>query len=110
MIDQTRVAKMIEHWLGTPPNGYYGLSYGADIMPLLMQPLSKPVADQFMQKMKQDIPVLEKLSANTLSLFSENIAFEQKRIYIQLGQIAIEVGVSTSTGTTTGGAFDANAK
>ena len=110
MIDEQLVKGMIEHWLTTPPNSYYGLSYGADIMPLLMQPLSMLVADSFMAKMKTDIPVLQKLSADALSLRAENIGFDKKMIYIQLGTILIEMGESIQTETTTGGTFDANAK
>lgn len=110
MLTEVDIKPMIEHWLGTPPNGYYGLSYGADKMPLLMQPLSKPVADRFLAKLKEDISILQKLSGNQLYLYSENIGFEKKMIYIVLGETLIEVGQSQQQNIATGGTFDANAK
>lgn len=110
MIDQTLVQGMIEHWLACEPNAYHGLSYGSDKQALLMQPLSNPIADQFMAKMKTDIAILQKLPSSVLSLEAENIGFDKKMIYIRLGEIFIEVGQSISTNVNTGGTFDANAK
>lgn len=54
--------------------------------------------------------MLQKLPVNALSLHANNIGFDKKMIYIQLGTILIEVGESIQTETTTDRTFDANAK
>lgn len=82
MIEAKHVLAMIEHWLYTPPNGYFGSSYGADLKRLLMNPMSTPIADSFVAKLKQDVPLLNDLD---ISVLSENLSFERKRIFLSVG-------------------------
>jgi hypothetical protein len=56
-----------------------------------------------------DIPILAELSADQLSIVSQNIGFEQKQIYLQLGQVAINLNNIADQQRTTGETFDVEA-
>ena len=103
------ILPMIEHWLKTPVNGYYGSGYGADLASLLLRPLSTPIADDFLAKLKRDIPILAELSADQLSIISQNIGFEQQQLYLRLGQVAINLNDIADQQRTTGETFDVEA-
>lgn len=82
MITASHVVDMLNHWLQTPPNGYFGSSYGCDLNSLLLNPLSTPVADSFVAKLKQDIPLFAELD---ISVLSEDVGFERKNIFLSIG-------------------------
>lgn len=48
---------MVTHWLGCPPDGYLWSSYGSDVAALLQQPLSGTSADEFIDKLREDVPL-----------------------------------------------------
>lgn len=60
---------MITHWLSTPANGYLGSDYGQDTKGLLQQPQSPSMADQYVSKLKQDIPLLQTLPSGAVNLY-----------------------------------------
>ncbi|ENV14750.1 hypothetical protein WCE14_08970 [Acinetobacter schindleri] len=83
--------RMIEHWLNTPPNGYIGVSYGRNPKELINRPMDDDTADLLLSWMREDIPVLKQLDDNDLSIVSEELNFETKQFYIQIGQIVIPI-------------------
>lgn len=91
MIVTSHIIDMINHWLSTPVNGYFGSDYGADINSMLLRPLDSDIADSFIAKMKRDIPILEKLDGNQLSLYADTQGFERKIIYLSVGSITINL-------------------
>ena len=54
-------AEMIYHWLDTPVYGYLGTDYGSDPKSLLQQPNNVGLADNFIAKLKRDIPILNEM-------------------------------------------------
>ena len=82
MILPEHIIAMLNHWLQTPVNGYFGSSYGADLNSLLLRPLSTATADIFIQKLKRDVPILNDLD---LGISSSNAGFERKQIYLTIG-------------------------
>ena len=59
---------------------------------MFLAPLSAPVANTFIEKMKSDIPILKQLSADQFQLWSQDEGFETKIIYLRVGQqIAINL-------------------
>jgi hypothetical protein len=86
---------MIEHWMATPPNGYIGLSYGRNPRQLLQLPLETDTADQYLNWMREDIPVLKQLSENDLSIVTEQVNFETKIHHIKLGNILLPIQTVT---------------
>lgn len=100
---------MLEDWLLTPVNGYFGSGYGADLASLLLRPLSAPIADEFLNKLKRDIPIFGQLSASDLSIESDDIGFETKQIYLRLNDIAINLNKVADQISATGETFDVDA-
>lgn len=110
MITAQHVIQMINHWLKTPPNGYVGSSYGADLNSLLLKALTSNVADAFIAKMKQDLPLLQTLNSEQLALYSESEGFETTRIYLRVGDININLNkVNDQRQQPNGETFDVNA-
>lgn len=109
MIDGARIGKMIENWLTTPVNGYFGSSYGADLASLLLRPLSRPVGDHFIAKLKQDVPILARLSSDQLELYSKDEGFERKIIYLRIADVKINLNQVYDQMQAGGETVDANA-
>lgn len=95
MIDSKKVQAMIEHWLNTPPNGYFGQSYGADIRNMLLRELSSDNADALLKKLRADIPLLDQLNDDQLSINTATQDFDKLHIYLRVGNIAISLGETT---------------
>ncbi|MFJ3685543.1 hypothetical protein [Pseudomonas sp. NPDC090208] len=76
--------RMIAHWLNTKPNSYYGTTYGNPLEDMLQKPLSSPIADAFLAKMREDIPVLAALPSGTINLYVTSEGVDIKNIYIEV--------------------------
>ena len=109
MILPEHIIAMLNHWLQTPVNGYFGSSYGADLASLLLRPLSRPLGDQFIAKLKQDIPILNELSSDQLELYSSNEGFERKIIYLRIADVKINLNQVAAQMQAGGETVDANA-
>ena len=110
MIDRTKIYAMLDHWFNSEINGYIGSEYGPDLNSLLLGPLDSPVANAFIAKMKNDIPILKQLSADELSLYSVNEGFETKVIYLKAGDVAINLNqIRDSRQSLQGETFDVDA-
>lgn len=91
MIVAKHIIAMINHWLSTPPNTYFGSSYGADLSTLLLTPMSSDVANAFLAKMRTDIPILQQLDGEQLAIYVNDVGFEQKRVFLNVGQVALDL-------------------
>lgn len=83
--------RMVAHWIGTKPFTYLGSSYGAPTEELLQKPLSSPIADSFLAKMRDDIPVLAALPAGVISMYAENDGIDRQYIYIDIDGSAVSL-------------------
>lgn len=83
--------RMIAHWLRTKPNTYYGTTYGNPLEDMLQKPLSSPIADAFLAKMREDIPVLDALPSGTINLYTTNEGVDIKNIYIEVAGQTLSV-------------------
>lgn len=90
------IKRMIEHWLATPPNGYIGVSYGRNPRELLNKPMDEDTADTLLLWMREDMPILKQLSDNDLRVAHEDVNFETKQFYIQIGEILLPIKTETS--------------
>lgn len=80
--------RMIAHWWNTKPNTYYGSTYGNPVEDMLQKPLNSPIADWFLAKMIEDIPVLGALPAGTVNLYTTSEGVDIKSIHIEVaGQV-----------------------
>ena len=92
MIDADKIKAMVNHWLDTPPNGYFGQSYGADVRNMLLRELSSDNADNLLKKLRQDIPLIAQLDDSQLSIDTETRDFDKLYVYLFIGNIAIDLG------------------
>ena len=83
------LARMIRHWLSTPPNGYLGSGYGCDPKALLQLPNSDGLGDAFIAKMLIDIPLLKMLPRGSVNVYFEQVSKDAKRLLIEAGDITI---------------------
>lgn len=91
-IEATDIKNMVEHWLSTPPNSYFGQSYGADVRSMLLKELSADNADSLLKKLRADIPLLNQLNENQLSVSTLTADFDKLYVYLNIGGINIELG------------------
>lgn len=96
MIDPQKIKAMIDHWLATPPNGYFGQSYGADVRNMLLRELSTDNADKLLAQLRRDIPLMNQLDDSQLSISTTTAGFDQLYVYLRVGGINIELGESTT--------------
>lgn len=101
LVDVLQIEKMIDHWIGTPPNGYLGSSYGADLPSLLQKPISvlNIEADKFLAKMKQDIPILQALPAGSVNIYGQKVpgTFDKYEIFVTIFERQISLGLTGSS-------------
>jgi hypothetical protein len=109
MIDAAKIKAMVNHWLETPPNGYFTQSYGADVRSMLLRELSSDNADALLDKLRRDIPLMAQLDSNQLSIDSETDGFDKVYVYLFIGNIAINLG-ETKTQTSDQDYYDVRAK
>lgn len=96
MIVADDIKNMVNHWMSTPAGGYFGQSYGSDIKRILLRQLSAANADEFIKKIRQDIPVLTQIPSGDFSILTEPKGDSEVIIYLFIGQsIQIEIGRNT---------------
>lgn len=76
--------RMIAHWAATRPNTYLGSTYGAPTEELLQKPLSSPIADAYLAKMREDLPVLDALPPGVVNIHASSSGVDRKQIYIEI--------------------------
>lgn len=94
MIDAATIKAMVEHWLETPPNGYFASSYGADVRSMLLRDLSMDNADALLKKLRTDLPLLEPFSDSQLRIMTDTAGHDALYVYLLIGAIQITLGES----------------
>lgn len=83
-IDTIEIQDMVSHWLGTPTNGYLGSRYGQDVKSLLQTPQSEGLADDVLNKLRSDVPVLTAIPTGSLNLFGIQSAPDKLDLVIDI--------------------------
>lgn len=91
------VVEMVRHWISTPVNGYLGSDYGVDRNALLQNPLASGVADDFISKLRSDIPLLAQAPAGAINLYSQQVDIDKLLIVLEVYGQAIEVGTANQS-------------
>lgn len=87
------VQAMVTHWLGCPPNGYLGTGYGSGVQDLLQTALHGGGADDLVAKMRQDIPVLNMLPPEAISISFQPDGAERLQFFIQVADAVIPIDI-----------------
>lgn len=84
---------MVRHWLQTPPDGYLGSPYGADVKALLQRPQGDRVAlNDFLNKMRTDLPVLSFLPSDAVRVWVEPTGPDKQEVRIDIAGTLIKSG------------------
>lgn len=85
------IAAMTSHWLGTPPNGYLGSSYGADVKSLLQTPMAAGLADGLIAKCRQDVPILLSAPPDMVNVYAYDAELDRKVIKFEIAGELLDV-------------------
>ena len=88
------VVGMTNHWIETPMNGYLGSSYGQNIKSYLQQPQTDVVANNFIQKLRHDVPILEILPSNAVSLFAVPSGIDRSEVFLNVSGQNYNIGTT----------------
>lgn len=97
VVDSQELSGMVEHWLGTPPNGYLGSGYGSELKALLQQPNSAGLGDQFIDKLAEDVPLVGALPAGAVNVYFQQRDRESKQLLIEVADKLVTVDESRFT-------------
>ncbi|MDD5274374.1 MAG: hypothetical protein PHU14_16860 [Methylovulum sp.] len=78
------VQDMIGHWLSTPIGSYLGSDYGNNADELIANPHSMGLADSFIKKLINDVPVLQTLPKGTINIFGISVPPDKMRIILEV--------------------------
>lgn len=109
LLGVSEITQILEHWNNTRANSYRGSSYGHNHEKLKLQIMSEDIADQYLSKLKNDIPILATLDSDTLSIWSEDLNNDTKQIYLSVGSVVIPIATA-DTSNYQGETFYANAQ
>lgn len=85
------VQGMVRHWLNVPIGGYLGSDYGQDIKALLQLPQADGRADAFIQKMREDVPMLNAMPAGSVNIYAVQSAPDRTDLLIEVAGQAIQL-------------------
>jgi hypothetical protein len=82
------VARMVQHWLSTPENGFLGLDYGCNARELLHLPMAAASADDVLIKMRSDIPILASADPGSVDVYEVPNGVDGRAVVFDvLGQV-----------------------
>jgi hypothetical protein len=84
IIDGNSIQGMVSHWLKTPVNGYLGSNYGQDIKSLLQLPMSDGSPEATLQKLRNDVPILQVLPPGSTNLYAVQTYPDKTELIIEV--------------------------
>jgi hypothetical protein len=78
------VQLMVGHWLQTPTNGYLGSPYGQDINSLLQRPQADDAPDEYLDKLRVDVPIITALPEGSANLYAIRTAPDRLDLMIEV--------------------------
>jgi hypothetical protein len=91
-ITPTDIQDMVNHWLNTPVNGYFGSDYGQDLKALLQQPQLSGLADETLAKLTDDVPILQILPLGSTNIYGVHTQPDRLDLVIEVAGTAIQIG------------------
>lgn len=91
IITAERILAMVRHHLACPPFGYLGSTYGSDVRRLLQQPFTGGLADSFLAKMREDLPILD-MAGVTLELGFKDEYPDKRHLILLVSDYEISLG------------------
>lgn len=114
MITAQQLVAMFIYWFNTPCNSIFGQSFGADRTDLFLRPEDAPIADDFLNKLRRDMPIFAQLNSEQLTIEVEHQGFDVVMIYVRILGVLVELGKPTNNNlgnnALSGETFDVNAQ
>lgn len=88
------VADMVEHWTETPANGYLGSPYGQNFKSFLQQPQKAVAANSFVQKLQNDVEILQILPSDTVGIYAAAQGVDGTAIILSVAGRKFDLGES----------------
>lgn len=85
------VQGMVGHWLQTPTNGYLGSDYGQDAKSLLQRPQNDGSADDFLDKLRVDVPIINDLPSGSTNLYGVQTAPDRLDLLIEVAGTLLQI-------------------
>ena len=82
-VNRENVTRIINHRLRTPVNGYFGSSFGNDFKSVLFSAMNSSEADEIIQKLKSDEPLV-KLLGDNVDIFIVDRGYDKKDFIINI--------------------------
>jgi hypothetical protein len=92
-INGSDIQSMIGHWLDTPVYGYLGSDYGQDVKALLQNPQAAGQADEFLAKLKADVPIVQIMPSGSVNLYGVQTPPDRLDLVLEVAGTAITVPV-----------------
>lgn len=83
-ITSADLADMASHWLGTPPNGYLGQSYGSDVKQLLHTPMASGRANDLIEKFRADVPLANRAGPGGINVYAYDADIDKKVVVFEV--------------------------
>lgn len=90
-INGNDIQAMVRHWLNTPTGAYLGSDYGQGFRAILQRPLEDGAADALLQKMREDVPLLQSLPAGAINLYGVRTPPDRLDLVIEVAGQTIQV-------------------
>lgn len=74
-----------EYWIGLTAETVYGENFGNDLHSIIATPHSANIADEQIEKLRDDLPITEIIPQNSINLYSVNIPPDRVDIILQIG-------------------------
>lgn len=82
---------MLDHWLNCPPNGYLGSGYGSDLKALLQTAANSGLANDVIEKARDDIPILRLAPPGSLKVFTYDADIDRKVVAFEFAGRVVTV-------------------
>lgn len=90
-ITASDLQSMVTHWIGCPPNGYLGSTYGSDLQSLLQSPMEAGVADAVIAKLRSDIPIIGSLDRSMVNIYAERLGIDKMALNIEVAGTFVQI-------------------
>lgn len=85
------IQDMVQHWLHTPVYGYLGSDYGQDLKALLQRAQNDGSADEQLNKLRADVPVLQVLPQGSTNIYAVTVGIDKTNLIIEVAGTAFAV-------------------
>lgn len=90
-ITSADLADMVGHWLGCPPNGYLGQSYGSDMKSILQTPMASGRVDDQIEKCRVDVPLASRVGPGGINVYAYDAAMDRKVVVFEVAGALVPV-------------------